>query len=202
VWATADERAIFLFLNPSLNTKQFENKVAHECHHIGLESLNVKQEAVRKNLSEPQQEAIRWLGGFGEGEAMLAAAGSPDVHPHAQDDGVARARRDSEMAHFDENLVAVQQFLLDILTGRIKEPDDIARKAEPFYGEQGAFYTVGYRMAAMVERRFGRKALTDAMIDPRKLFLLYNRAAAEEDQRQNQKMALWSPQLLSKLDRK
>jgi hypothetical protein len=133
---------------------------------------------------------------------MLAAAGSPDVHPHAQDDEAARAHWDAEMAHFNENLAAVQQFLLDILNGVIKDPKEIERRAQGFYGEQGAWYTVGYRMAAMVERRFGREALTNAMIDPRRLLLLYNRAAREENERQVSKLAVWSSAFLSKLDRK
>ncbi len=43
VWGSENSRAIFLYLNPSLNRDQFENKVAHEAHHIGLESLDLKQ---------------------------------------------------------------------------------------------------------------------------------------------------------------
>jgi Putative zinc dependent peptidase (DUF5700) len=199
VWGSGDERAIFLYLNPALNAAQFENKVAHESHHIGLDSLDQEQESVLKALSEPQKKAVRWLGGFGEGEAMLAAAGSPDVHPHAQDDDASRARWDGEMARFAENLNAVQQFLLDILDGRLQATDEIEQRAQPFYGDQGAWYTVGYKMASMVEIRFGRRALTDTMIDPRKLLLLYNQAASEQNRQRNAHLALWSPELLAKL---
>ena len=133
---------------------------------------------------------------------MLAAAGSPQVHPHASDDEQARARWDARMSRFNEDLAEVQRFLLDILDGRITDPNEIGRRAQPFYGEQGAWYTVGYRMASMVEIRFGRHALTDAMIDPRKLLLLYNRAASEQNGRQERWSALWSSELLAKLQAK
>ncbi|HTA42626.1 MAG TPA: DUF5700 domain-containing putative Zn-dependent protease [Bryobacteraceae bacterium] len=192
VWGSGSARAIFLYLNPALSRSQFENKVAHEAHHIGLESLNEKQESLLSGLSESQQRAVRWLGGFGEGEAMLGAAGSPEVHPHAADDEHTRARWDARMARFNDDLAAVQQFLLDILDGRIQGRDELARRAEPFYGEQGAFYTVGYKMASMVEMRFGRAALRDAMTDPRNLLILYNQAAAGQNG-----LRRWSPELLA-----
>lgn len=35
-----------------------------------------------------------------------------------------------------------------------------------FFGVQGAWYTVGYRMAVIVERREGRPALVECMSDP------------------------------------
>lgn len=199
VWGSGDDRAIFLYLNPALNKAQFENKVTHECHHIGVDSLNAEEERAIAGLSDEQKRAVRWLGGFGEGEAMLAAAGSPSVHPHALDDAAARAQWDSDMQHFAENLAAVQQFILDILDKKLTDPNAIEQRAEPFYGQQGAWYTVGYRMASLVEVRFGRQALTSAMIDPRKLLVLYNRAASEQNQQQGLHLALWSPELLQKL---
>jgi Putative zinc dependent peptidase (DUF5700) len=199
VWGTDDDKAIFLYLNPSLTEAQFANKVAHECHHIGLDSLSREQEHVLEGLSEPQKKAARWLGAFGEGEAMLVAAGSPSIHPHVLDDEAARTHWDNDVEHFAENLAAVQAFLLEILDGKLNEPSEITRKAEPFYGEQGAWYTVGYRMASLIETRFGRKALTGAMIDPRKLLVLYNRAASDQNREMGTHLALWSPELLRKL---
>lgn len=199
VWGSGDDRAIFLYLNPALNKAQFENKVTHECHHIGVDSLSAEEERTIAGLSDEQKRAVRWLGGFGEGEAMLAAAGSPSVHPHALDDEAARARWDNDMQRFAENLAAVQQFLLDILNRKLATPQEIQQNARPFYGEQGAWYTVGYRMASLVEVRFGRQALTSAMVDPRKLLVLYNRAASEQNQQQGIHLALWSPELLQKL---
>lgn len=199
VWGSGDDRAIFLYLNPSLNKAQFENKVAHESHHIGVDSLSAEEERAIAGLSDAQKRAVRWLGGFGEGEAMLAAAGSPSIHPHALDDEAARAQWDNDMQHFAENLAAVQQFLLDILDKKLTEPNAIEQRAEPFYGQQGAWYTVGYRMASLVEVRFGRQALTSAMADPRKLLVLYNRAASEQNEQQGTHLTVWSSELLQRL---
>lgn len=41
---------------------------------------------------------------------MLAAAGSPAVHPHAEGDSAARARWDNDMEHFNGDLLALQDF--------------------------------------------------------------------------------------------
>ena len=54
-------------------------------------------------------------------------------------------------------------------------------------------------MAQTVEKRFGRPALMDAMLDPRKLLVLFNRAAAEQNRKHKADIALWSPELLKKL---
>ncbi|HWZ83802.1 MAG TPA: DUF5700 domain-containing putative Zn-dependent protease [Terriglobales bacterium] len=201
VWGTGDERAIVLYLNPALTRAQFENKVAHESHHIGLNSLEKEQVVAVSGLSPTQKKAVGWLGAFGEGVAMLAAAGSPDRHPHSEDDEAARKQWDSDMAQFNINLAAVQQFLLDILDGKLTNDSEMEQRADPFYDTQGAWYTVGYRMACEVEKRFGRQTLTEALVDPRKLLVLYNRAAEQNRGRAND-LAVWSSELLKKLDAK
>jgi hypothetical protein len=202
VWGTGDEKAIVLYLNPALTRAQFENKVAHESHHIGLDSLEKEQLAAVSGLSAPQKKAVEWLGAFGEGVAMLAAAGSPDTHPHSEDDEAARKQWDSDMAQFNANLVAVQQFLLDILDGKLKDDSAMEQRADPFYDSQGAWYTVGYRMASLAEKRFGRQTLTEALVDPRKFLVLYNQAAAEQNRGHANDLAVWSPEVLKKLDAK
>jgi len=136
---------------------------------------------------------------LGEGEAMLAAAGSPTVHPHAEDDQATRARWDNDIGQFNENLAAVQQFLMDILSGKLTARSDILDRAQPFYGVQGAWYTVGYKMASMVEIAFGRQALLGAMIDPRKLLVLYNQAAEKQNPQTGSHLAIWSAQLIEAL---
>jgi len=199
VWADpAGGPAIFLAMKP-LTRAQFENTVAHELHHIGLNSLEARQAALVADQPEPVRRAVRWLGGFGEGEAMLAAAGSVDRHPHWADDAAARARWDGDMMKFNADLAAVQQLMFDILDGRLATPDAIQARAAPFWGDaQGAWYTVGYEMAVLVERRFGRQALDDALLDPRRLLALYNQVAAEADAK-GATLATWSPELLARL---
>jgi hypothetical protein len=54
-------------------------------------------------------------------------------------------------------------------------------------------------MATIVEKRYGRAALIECMMDPRELLARYNAAAAELNERGTEKLALWSPELLSKI---
>lgn len=199
VWTKPDDGpAIFLYLERQTRAK-FENTVAHECHHIGLQSLEKEQDAVRAKMSPATKTAVHWMSAFGEWEAMLAAVGSTERHPHWEDDAVARARWDGDLMHFNTDLGALQQFFLDIVDGRLQGDDAIQERAAPFWGDvQGAWYTVGYEMAVLVEKRYGRQAFTECLIDPRRLLVLYNQIALEANQ-QGASLATWSPALLEKL---
>ena len=200
VWSDpAGGPAIFLAMKP-VTRAQFENTVAHELHHIGLNSLEARQAARVAGEPERVRLAVKWMGAFGEGEAMLAAAGSVERHPHWEDDALARARWDGDMMRFNSDLGAIQGLLTDILDGRLATDQAIQKRAAPFWGDaQGAWYTVGYEMAALVERRFGRPAFDDCLLDPRKLLALYNQVAREADA-QGATLATWSPDLLARLD--
>lgn len=198
VWRKESEGpAIFLYLADQTQS-QFENTVAHECHHIGLESLDARQQALQAGLPENVKRAMKWMTAFGEGEAMLAAVGSSDRHPHWEDDALIRARWDSDMMHFNENLSQVQQLLFDILNGTLSSDVEIRKRASPFWGVQGAWYTVGYEMAVLVERRFGRQVFDDCLLDPRVLLVRYNQVASEANEH-GAKLAMWSPDLVSQL---
>jgi len=50
--------------------------------------------------------------------------------------------------------------------------------------------------AAMVEQRFGRQALLECMMDPRKLLTMY---VAEEATAKGATLRTWSPQFLARL---
>jgi Putative zinc dependent peptidase (DUF5700) len=143
--------------------------------------------------------AVDWMGAFGEGFAMLAAAGNPDVHPHAVSSPEKRARWDRDMGSFNHDLGDVQQFFLDIIDQKFKSRDEIDEKASSFFGVQGPWYTVGYRMALTIEKRYGRKVLIDCMMDPRELLVRYNAAAADLDQNGGTPLALRSPVLLKEI---
>ncbi len=191
--------AIFLYL-AKRTSPQFENTVAHECHHIGLQSLEAQQTALEAVLAPNVRTALHWMGGFGEGEAMLAAAGSDDRHPHWEDDAGTRARWDGDMMHFDSDLAALQQFFIDILDGKLQNDPAIAQRAAPFWGDaQGAWYTVGYEMAVLVDKQFGRATLNQCLIDPRKLLVFYNQIALAENAK-GARLATWSPAFLARLN--
>jgi len=79
VWELSTDPTIFLYLDPEVSRDKFENIVAHELHHIGLGSVGPIYDRKIAALPEPAHTAADWMGAFGEGMAMLAAAGGPDV---------------------------------------------------------------------------------------------------------------------------
>jgi hypothetical protein len=52
-------------------------------------------------LQKNARTVSAWLGAFGEGFAVLAAAGGPAVHPHATGTAEDRARWDEDVANFN-----------------------------------------------------------------------------------------------------
>jgi len=58
VWTKPDNGpAIFLYLERQTKAK-FENTVAHECHHIGLQSLGKEQDALQGTMSPVVKTAV------------------------------------------------------------------------------------------------------------------------------------------------
>jgi len=189
VWDVRTDPAIFLYLDPAMTAAQLENTVAHELHHIGFASIAGSTDSVLLTLPDGVRPAAEWLGAFGEGVAMLAAAGGPDVHPHTASAAPDKARWDRDVANFNDDLRKVERFFLDVIGGRLAG-DSIRTVAAEFYGVQGPWYTVGWKMAATVERGFGRPALLECLRDPRLLLARYNAAAGDS-------LARWSPALLA-----
>jgi Putative zinc dependent peptidase (DUF5700) len=81
VWETSTDPAIFLYLDPDISAAKFANTVAHELHHIGLASAQAQYEQRVKALPERANITAEWIGAFGEGLAMLAAAGGAGRRP-------------------------------------------------------------------------------------------------------------------------
>jgi hypothetical protein len=190
---------VFLYLDPTQSRAEFENTVAHEMHHIGYASLDSLREKAIAGLLPDARAAAEYTNAFGEGFAMLAAAGGPDVHPHASSPPETRARWDRDMGRFNADLKEVEKFFLDILQGRLKTEAEREERGSAFFGVQGPWYTVGYKMSVMVEKRFGRPRLLECMLDPRRLLLNYNLAAAEHNRSHEDQLALWSPDLIQGL---
>jgi hypothetical protein len=199
--------AIFLYVDPSVSPADFENTVAHEMHHIGLSSIDKLYEQKVASLPLAASRVAKLMGLFGEGEAMLAAAGGPDADPVSTGtqelkDNWTRGKRE-----FNADLGKVSDFFLQVLDGKL-QGDAIGQKAFEFFGLQGPWYTVGYKMAVIVEKRYGRAALIDCMRDPRLLLVRYNTAAQEMNQRSTaqqagiesgaQILALWPLEILEK----
>ncbi len=199
VWDLSTDPAIFLYLDPAVSRPKLENIVAHELHHIGLGSLGPVYDRAIAGLPERARTAADWMGSFGEGLAMLAAAGGPDVDPHAASTPQEHAQWQSELAAFDSDLPRVDRFFRDVLAGRLDKDSTEARASSFFGTHQGPWYTVGYRMAVLVEQRFGRPALIRTMTDYRCLLALYNRAAAERNAAGQAQLPLWSADVLTEV---
>ncbi len=142
--------------------------------------------------------ALTWIGGFGEGFAMLAAAGGPDIHPHAVSSAEDRARWDKDVVNFNDDLKKVEKFFLDILDGKLTE-DQIRSTGFSFFGTQGPWYTVGWKMSVVIEKTFGQGRLIECMCDQRELLSTYNKAAARYNRKTDKPLALWSESVINRL---
>jgi hypothetical protein len=193
VFEVDTDPAIFLYLDPTRSAAQFENTLAHELHHIGYGTV-CKGVTPRDSL---QALAVRWMGAFGEGMAMLAAAGGPDVHPHAVSPRADRARWDRDMQKLPADVRSLEGFFGDVLEGRITG-GAVTERAMGFFGVQGPWYTVGWAMASSIERAFGRNRLLSVLCDPRQLLRTYNQAATSLDP-SGGKLPRWSDAFLARL---
>ncbi len=190
VWDLRKDPAIFLFVDPKVTSDKFANNVAHELHHIGLGSVGPIYDQKIAGLPENAKRAAEWMEGFAEGIAMLAAAGGPNIDPHAASDAVEHAEWEKELAAFNTDLPAVNQFFSDVLADKLGK-DAMEKTGSSFFGaHQGPWYTVGYKMAVLVEKRFGRPALIRSMLDYRCLLRLYNAAVL------GQQLPQWSEKML------
>jgi hypothetical protein len=195
VFEADTDPAIFLYVDPTVSRESFANTVAHEMHHIGLSSVDKQYEEKIASLPDPAKAVAEWMGAFGEGEAMLAAAGGPDVDPVETATAELKENWERGKRDFNQDLDQVNAFFLDVLNGKVKG-DAIREKAGSFFGLQGPWYTVGYRMAVMVEKGYGRKSLIECMRDRRLLLARYNQLAEESNRKAGLQFALWSPEIL------
>lgn len=157
VFDVDSDPAIFLYVDPSVSPASLENTVAHEMHHIGLSSLDKQYEQRVASLPPAANHVAKWKGAFGEGQAMLAAAGGPDADPVAT--GSEELKENWERGKHDVNrdLEKVGDFLLQVLNGSL-QGGAIGQKGSEWFGLQGPWYTVGYKMAVMVEKLRPRRA--------------------------------------------
>ncbi len=198
VFDTKNDPAIFLYLDPNKTREQFENMLAHELHHIGYSgSCPPKQVADELDKLPPQvKKALTWASAFGEGFAMLAAAGGPDVHPHAVSKPEDRARWDKDVANFNDDLKKVEKFLVDVLEKKLTD-EQIQQTGFSFFGTQGPWYTVGWKMSVLIEKTYGREKLIACFCDQRKLFSTYNQAAEKFNRGSREPLAVWSSSVIN-----
>ena len=199
VFDLANDPAIFFYIDPKLSREKFENTLAHELHHIGYAGSCPSRQAADEisKLPPSVQSTLTWIGAFGEGLAMLAAAGGPDVHPHTVSNPEERAGWDKDLANFNEDLKRVEKFLLDVLEKRLTG-NDISKTGFTFFGStQGPWYTVGWKMSVLIEKTYGREKLIECFCDQRKLLSTYNDAARKHNSNSREPLVLWSDAVVS-----
>lgn len=196
VFETDTNPAIFLYLDPDQSQSDFENTVAHESHHIGFSDAMKQYESNIKALPSNAQKAAEWMGAFGEGLAVLAAAGSPDVHPMRDFKQADQIRWDQDVKYVNQQISELNQYFKDVIDGGFTKPEIADHEAYTFFGYRGPWYTVGYKMGQTVEKRYGRAVLIQCMEDPRLLLAKYDEAATEANVSGKEKLALWSPEVL------
>ena len=193
VFEADTDPAIMLYLDPTRTRAQLENTVAHELHHIGqATACSASDSTADSTLTMARQ----WLSAFGEGVAMLAAAGGPATHPHASSPPEDRARWDRDLANAGTDIPRLEKFFLDILDRRT-DADATREAGMAFFGVQGPWYTVGWLMASTVERAAGRPTLVATLCDPVRLLQAYNAAAGRDAREQD--LPRWSDALLQRL---
>jgi hypothetical protein len=193
--------AIFFHVDPDRSPGQLENTLAHELHHVG--SATCPEPPGLDTLPEEARLTVSWLSAFGEGMAVLAAAGGPDVHPHATSAAGEWLVWERDVANIASDVGRVEAFFTAILDGRLAGDEARAELFSLINAEgvpQGPFYTVGWKMAAIVERAFGRPAVVAAVCDPRRLLVRYNAAARAYPRPDATPLPLWSEAFLRRID--
>lgn len=192
--------SIFFAVQPGRTRAQAMNTLTHELHHIGVASACRNVKSVGSTHASPAVATLlEYLSAFGEGRAMLAAAGGADIHPHAADEDSIRRRWDRDVRRAPEDIKELSIFAEDVLDGRIATADSVTKRGDSYFGVQGPWYTVGWLMASTVERVRGRPALIATTCDPVALLVAYNEAVARAGA--HEALPRWPERLLAKLKR-
>jgi hypothetical protein len=96
-------------------------------------------------------------------------------------------------------MVRLERFFLAIADGSLADSDSIAGEARVFYGNRGAWYTVGYQMANAVERAFGRERLIGALCDMRQLVIAYQAAVPVIAAQYGAELPNWSDRMMASM---
>ncbi len=131
---------------------------------------------------------------------MLAAAGSPDAATHPFGNDETHRQWQQRIDHLADDMRALEAFYTEILDGELSG-DDVGRRGMQFLNTedapQGAFYSVGWHMAATVERELGRDAVVATVCQPVQLLIRYNEAVASAAGGGD--LPVWSEELLERL---
>lgn len=192
--------AIFLYLDPEVSDAKARNTMAHELHHVGLNSVCPRPFDGKEDPA-PVATVRAWVLSFNEGFAMVAAAGGSHIHPHADRTAKERKEWDTNLAQFDKQFTGLNALFLSILDGKAGDEAALKQKLMSYFGVQGPWYTVGWKMAATIEAQLGKKRVIDAFCDSADLLTAYNQAAARQNKTGGEHLPLWDSRLVDALAR-
>lgn len=193
------ESYLFIYLEPNDLKARLENKLIHELHHIGLDS--VYDPSKYFDLGVQAKKLIEWTNAFGEGFAMLAAAGGPGYHPVPFDDEAGRVW-DENIRNYQVDFDKIQQFLFNILEDKFQNEKELMEKGMELMmnnGGQGSWYTVGWRISVIIEEILGRTVLIKCMEDLRKFYFNYNQAVKIFNEKNHLKLPSWNKKITNNL---
>lgn len=195
------EKGIIVYITPDQNQKYFENTVKHELFHAGNSNICSRKHEYNyfNQLKGGKREAVMTSYTLFEGVAVLAAAGSWNIHPLESGTKEEIAQWDKYVLNFNTDLKKIEKFLFDILNNRLKE-DEINRIDSVLRGPRGPWYVDGWKMAATIERIYGRDKVIECICDPRRFMKVYNMAAKVYKKSSNEHLELWSESLIEALD--
>lgn len=197
VFDTRRDPAIFLYLDADVPAAKARNTMAHELHHIGQNSVCPPEEPKDK-AAKPEPAVVKlqgWVGSFSEGFAVLAAAGGPRPDPLVDRGPQESAEWAGNVAKFDQLMAEQNAYFLQVLDGKAGDDKAVDAKMMGYFGFQGPWYTVGWKMAVTIESQFGRQRAIDVFCDQRRLLATYNEAAALQNKTLAKPLPLWDERL-------
>ena len=129
---------------------------------------------------------------------MVAAAGGRDLHPHAASQAEDRERWDRDVAAFNQDLRDIDRFFVELVTVELTDRDEIRERGLGYYSDQGPWFTVGWKMAVVVEQARGREHLVASLCEPERLLIDYNEIARERNAA-GEDLAVWSETVVNVL---
>ncbi len=194
-----DELVLFIYLEPGISRAKLENKLIHELHHVGFDDIYSPEKY--NYLLQQAQQVIEWTNAFGEGFAMLAAAGGPNNHPNYFDEELEQ-KWDSNIERFNEDFDLIEEFFVKILKKEFFNEKELYKRGYELMmnnGGQGSWYTVGWKIAVVVEKINGKEVLLDCMLDLTKLYPIYNKAVKKYNKKFNENLKSWSDIIINSL---
>ena len=186
---------VFVPLLPSMLHMQVETYVGEQAYllasAITIKSLRPHYDRMTGSV----RLAVEYITEFRRGIALLAGIGGPGLHVCATCPRAERQQWDNDFVAFSADLRTLDKLLL---ATALAETDLEGQRSQLDSVGVVPWQVVGYRMAVMIERHYGRKVVPNLLRDPRMLLELYNRAAVEDNAAGavDKPLPLWSPELM------